>query len=395
MPTRWRDAVWRRELASDDRAGRYARREVRRRYAETLGRAWKALALVLVLVPLGFVPLALTQSTEGAWFVMGLGVATALWLAVLVVLFMSGATGALNGMVAEQWTAAELRKLRRRGWRLVNGLVLEDKFDIDHVAVGPGGVLVVETKHSADVWPVGVSGDPFMVDRLQRACRQLRKNARQVRLVSAVGRAVAPAPVLAVLVVHSSSVGPAPGPPWDTDGDLTVVHGSSFREWLGTLDGHVLAPDRVEEAWSALADHAHRRDAWEAQHEGPLPLTAGQVVRRGVFGVPLGAFAGGVLHRRHRDVAWTVGADPRPGGVRRVRVVASAFSRFTVGGECVGPWGHGCVPRHRGDRRVGPRRLAARPVQVAAVRMGAAQPTGVKLVWQRDVPATVTSMTTR
>ena len=292
VPERWRGALRRRELASDDRAGRYARGQVRRRCLATLRRTWKALAVVLVLVPLSFMPLAWTQGGGGAWFVMGLGVATAVWLAVLTVLFMSGAIGALDGLVAEQWTAAELRRLQRRGWRLVNGLVLKDKFDIDHVAVGPAGVLVVETKHSADPWPVGVQGDTFMLDRLERACRQVRENARLIRLLSAVRRAVDPAPVLAVLVVHSSSVEPTLGPPWDADGDLAIVHGSRLREWLQTLDGQVLAPDAVDEAWSALAEHAGRRDQWESDHSGPLQLTGGQMVRRVIFGVPLGGLAG-------------------------------------------------------------------------------------------------------
>lgn len=292
VPERWRAALRRRELASDDRAGRYARGQVRRRCLATLRRAWKALAVVLVLVPVGFMPLAWTQGGRGAWFVMGLGVATAVWLAVFIVMFMSGAMGALDGLVAEQWTAAELRRLQRRGWRLVNGVVLKDGSDIDHVAVGPGGVLVVETKHSVDPWPVGVAGDTFMVDRLERACRQVRENARLVRLFSVVRRAVDPASVLAVLVVHSSSVAPTLGPPWDADGDVAIVHGSRFREWLETLDGQVLAPQAVNEAWSALADHARRRDEWEADHAGPISLTGGQMVRRVVFGVPLGGFAG-------------------------------------------------------------------------------------------------------
>jgi hypothetical protein len=42
---------------------------------------------------------------------------------------------------AEQWTAAELRKLRRHGWRVVNHFLLRND-DIDHVLTGPGGAYL-------------------------------------------------------------------------------------------------------------------------------------------------------------------------------------------------------------------------------------------------------------
>lgn len=51
------------------------------------------------------------------------------------------------GLEGEQNTAREIRKLRRAGWRVVNNLYFQTG-EVDHVAVGPGGVFVIESKSS-------------------------------------------------------------------------------------------------------------------------------------------------------------------------------------------------------------------------------------------------------
>lgn len=49
------------------------------------------------------------------------------------------------GMKGEQVVAAELETLRQDGYRAYHSMVM-DKFDIDHILIGPTGVYVVETK---------------------------------------------------------------------------------------------------------------------------------------------------------------------------------------------------------------------------------------------------------
>lgn len=53
--------------------------------------------------------------------------------------------------MGEQWTADELRKLRRHGWRIVNHVILERR-DVDHLTLGPRGFFTIETefRSSAD-----------------------------------------------------------------------------------------------------------------------------------------------------------------------------------------------------------------------------------------------------
>lgn len=54
--------------------------------------------------------------------------------------------GYFKGARGEEMAAAELARLGA-GWTVFNGLLLPGGRDIDHVAVGPQGLFVVETKH--------------------------------------------------------------------------------------------------------------------------------------------------------------------------------------------------------------------------------------------------------
>jgi hypothetical protein len=51
-----------------------------------------------------------------------------------------------KGARGEEMTASELAHLPAQ-WTIFNGLILPDGRDIDHVAVGPQGIFVIETKH--------------------------------------------------------------------------------------------------------------------------------------------------------------------------------------------------------------------------------------------------------
>lgn len=54
--------------------------------------------------------------------------------------------GYFKGARGEEMTAGELAHLPCE-WTVFNGVVLPDKRDVDHIAVGPQGVFVIETKH--------------------------------------------------------------------------------------------------------------------------------------------------------------------------------------------------------------------------------------------------------
>ena len=113
----------------------------------------------------------------------------------------SGAASWYIGAETERTTARALERLGR-SWQLVHGVPFVEgpsghrfEVDVDHVAVGPGGVLVVETKfHSS---PLGL-GAPRLAKRLRDDAAQASRNAQLVRNLL---RDVAPgASVVPVLV---------------------------------------------------------------------------------------------------------------------------------------------------------------------------------------------------
>ena len=151
----------RRELGSDWRAGRFPRDSAYALNVAYARRNWRAL-IVVGFVPTMMIPWAL-WATDGLLqgVVIGAALISGPWLALLAVISYSGAATLSSSAAAEEWTVAALR--RAKGWRLVNDLYLDRQ--IDHVAIGRKGILVVETKWAAEAWipttvswPIGWSG---------------------------------------------------------------------------------------------------------------------------------------------------------------------------------------------------------------------------------------------
>ncbi len=92
--------------------------------------------------------------------------------------------GFFKGARGEEMVAGELAHLPA-DWTILNGLLLPDGRDVDHVAIGPQGVFVIETKH----W----SGEVSLVNgQILANGRPLahRSPIEQIRLaVAAVARA--------------------------------------------------------------------------------------------------------------------------------------------------------------------------------------------------------------
>ena len=160
LRTATQERLRRRHLGRDARTARFARAKAwGRQWAFVRSRGW-ALARAAALPPVVLLPLALSYDGALRAGIIGASLASGIWLAVTFVLLFSGAASSVAAAVAEEWTAGELRGVRRRGWRLVNGVKVRGDSDIDHVLVGPGGVVVVETKWSSEPWPTGAGATP-------------------------------------------------------------------------------------------------------------------------------------------------------------------------------------------------------------------------------------------
>jgi Nuclease-related domain len=153
-----------------------------------------------------------------------------------------------RGANGERRTARLLAPLERHGWAILHDLAIPgSQANIDHLAIGPGGVLVVDSKRYRGrlrLDPNGMlwHGRHLLVSTL----RKVRWEADQADEVLGVADVHVPA----IVAVHGASI------PWGwihADG-ATVVPAQRVRELLQALPP-ILGPERV--AW--LADRARLR----------------------------------------------------------------------------------------------------------------------------------------
>ena len=158
---------------SRSRAGRYAEQQ----YREGL-RAWRVkirwiLAVVAVPIMVAAIVVLVVDKHRLSW-VAGVffGGCVCIWL-----VMRDTPPGYVenwrDGFEGERKTEKALEPLERSGWRIVHDI--ESRYgNYDHVAIGPGGVFVLETKN-----PTGVvemrEGVPIVQRRLLAATYSLRK----------------------------------------------------------------------------------------------------------------------------------------------------------------------------------------------------------------------------
>lgn len=264
----------RRQLASDDRAGTYARAKARRAQRAYLRKHYKHLtvaALIMVGPVLLVTPLVPAGFPRG--FLLGADLTAAAGALSYWVLQATGTAPTLMGALGEQLTASELRPLQRSGWRLVNHLTLRT-WDIDHVLIGPGGAYALETKWSAHPWALTPPED-----RIRTAARQARDNAHDLQRWADLRR-TGITHVTPVVMLWGAGTRPDDTPPSRPSTDVHVdgvriVLGPAASHWRSTLPHDVLTTDQVDAAWHALDRQSLTRDAREQPAPPSLERLAG------------------------------------------------------------------------------------------------------------------------
>jgi hypothetical protein len=235
--------------ASVGRPGASAQAQYRRRRAAerarwTHGLPWRAGAVLAVGVAAGLLGAQLAPDLAGL-----LAVAAAAGLGWRLRFRPSADTRAWRrGAAGERRTARLLASLERRGWAVLHDLAIPGtQANIDHLVIGPGGVLVIDSKRYRGRLRLDRHGMVWHGRRLLvSALRRVLWAADQADEVLGV----AEVQVVAVVAVHGASV------PWgrlEADG-VTIVPARRLPDLLQALPP-TLGPERV--AW--LADRARLR----------------------------------------------------------------------------------------------------------------------------------------
>jgi hypothetical protein len=216
---------------------------------------------------------------QAGLFIGGYGAAVAGLLAHWVVV-ASGSAARTMGDQAERWTRDALAPLLDEGWKLIHNARLNDGADIDTLAIGPGGMIVVETKWSGSDW-----SEPFNQRVIDGAAFSARDNARRVRIFLA--------PLRSRPEAFASVIALWPSPAFDARdvGTTRVVPGLTLLEWCHSRPAGLLTDDEIDESWTALQAQVALRDDYELNLQGARRRTPGEYLNE-LYGTLVGAFVG-------------------------------------------------------------------------------------------------------
>lgn len=243
------------------RAGRYAQRRYRAGLKRWRTRVVRPLRWAFLLVGglLFAAEMAWHESFLDWYLGLAMGGLLGLWVAIAdsppahIENWLRGAEGELK-------TERALRPLQRSGWTFAHDVEIQSG-NRDHVAVGPGGIFLLETKRPGG--EVTVEGDHVRVQRLDdpdagydmsRPASWARREAMRLsgELQADTGRRLW---VQAVMVIW------APFPQRVVESSRIVyVHGDELAGWLGSRD-RALSVERCEEIAALISGAPARRHA--------------------------------------------------------------------------------------------------------------------------------------
>jgi hypothetical protein len=206
-------------------------------------------------------------------FILGSGVVLAGSAVTALVVLVSGTAPLMMGEMAEQWTAQQLRPLRQHGWKLVNHFGLGHG-DQDHVLVGPGGVVLIETKWGATPWDLD-ERDHFF----QLAVQQAARNAKQLERWHGVAQHGRPQVEPALVLWGRARRKLADQPVRRHSSGVVVMSGDQLQDWMLRRGRDRLTADQVEAIWAQVERQVEKRDTHE-RHIRQMPRSVTDLALR-------------------------------------------------------------------------------------------------------------------
>ena len=226
---------------------------------------WGIIGCVLVLqvgVMVGAVALtraagSTSNDTLIAVIIAVVGTLSVCVLVGLAVVF-SGGVNWITGGQAERWTGEALQRFGPE-WRFAHNLEFtvgdppySFPVDVDHVAVGPNGVVVVETKYSSDQIDLDAER---LAPKVRRAAEQAYQNANRIRRLFAT---MPVAPQVFCLVIYWGFRPVMPKEPiryLGSQGKTLVVMGPDIERWIDVVTDGQCEPHITDEAWRLIEEY--------------------------------------------------------------------------------------------------------------------------------------------
>jgi hypothetical protein len=216
-------------------------------------------AVVAIILGIAAIQEELTGRPAAAWFTpffIGAVIASFPCLAWIAVTSADGSATWRIGAEAEVWTAEALRGLGP-DWRIEHAVPFPERnyvVDVDHVAIGPYGVLVVETKWTGQAFDLS---QKRLAPQVTQAMEQVDDNANRVRAL--LRRVNSGVPIIPVVVYWGPNVIP-PSTPVRREGDIRLVAGKQGDDWRVLLSRDRMNRDVIDR----LVD---RVQGWRVEQE--------------------------------------------------------------------------------------------------------------------------------
>jgi hypothetical protein len=266
------------DLADRRRAGAHSRKLARDMQVRFIRRSYRGLLALLVIPCLAIAPSAYFLKDELRGFLLGATVAASVGATWYVISVFSGSATSWMGEQGELWTNDELATLQKHGWMIAHGVRLREFGDIDSVAIGPGGLVVIETKWSSDAWDT-----TSRKRRIVEAADYLVDAATPLKNV--LKRGTGTVPVYRVIALWPSpDTAPGAG-----GRDVVVLPGLELGSWILQRE-RVVEDEQIAAGWAILEGHMRARD----RRDGPIPLTSDDYVRIAYEWI-YGVIGGGLL----------------------------------------------------------------------------------------------------
>lgn len=191
-------------------------------------------------------------------FLLGFIIAMFLCLVLYIAIVFTGAANYLTGAVTERWTKQEFAVLGS-AWKIFSNVPFSAGYgdksytvDVDHIVVGPYGVLVLETKYSSSPLDLGAVQ---LEKRVCDAMNQVEDNVGRVRAL--LHQVVPDAPIRPVIIFWGRLVKPSESSIRRVEGREEVVrilHGGDAMKWRPKLTEKTVLPAEAVERASAKID---------------------------------------------------------------------------------------------------------------------------------------------
>ena len=226
------------------------------------------LAYILLLLGelAGLKALGVRTNGSGLAFLVGFMLATFLCVVMYGTIVFTGAANYLTGGLAERWTKRELASLGP-AWRIFSNVPFSVGFgdrsyevDVDHIVVGPYGVLVVETKFTS--LPLDLDADP-VGKQVSEAMVQVEDNAGRVRAL--LHQVDSDLPIRPVVVFWGRQVRSPQASIRRVEGrteDVRIIHGGRAKEWRPKLvERQVLTGEAVARVSKKIEAYVARTES--------------------------------------------------------------------------------------------------------------------------------------